>query len=207
MTLTAEQTEIERLKQEVARLQKALAARAEPPTNDPATLPASLLKDHDFIVTMARFSEGLASEASIRKKYGFTNETWLRLGADDALFEAIELEKNHRIRSGEAKKEKSQVLVTKAPDVLDSIMMDAKASAKHRIDSAKTLDAFAANGPQAAAEADRFVITINLGGDEKLTFGGSVRPNPNDGVTIIDNTATDLAAIAQREENSDGGPL
>jgi hypothetical protein len=207
MTLTAEQTEIERLKQEVARLQKALAARAKPPTNDPATLPESLLRDHEFIVTMARFSEGLASEQSIRKKYGFTNETWQRLGKDDALFEAIELEKTRRIRDGSSKRERAQALVVEAPAVLGNILRNEKASAKHRIDSAKVLDQFAANGPQAAPELERFVISINLGADYKLTFDKGIRPNPHDGVTVIDTTATDLSKIAQQEENNDGGPL
>jgi hypothetical protein len=44
-------------------------------------------------------------------------------------------------------------------------MLDASASPKHRIDSAKALDAFAANGSEAAPASDRFQITINLGAD------------------------------------------
>ena len=45
-----------------------------------------------------------------------------------------------------------------APDVLGGIMLDASASPKHRIDSAKALDAFAANGPEVSSATDRFVI-------------------------------------------------
>jgi hypothetical protein len=96
--------------------------------------------------------------------------------------------KTRRIRSGAAKREKSQLLVTKAPDVLDSIMMDAKASPKHRIDASKTLDAFADNGPQSASEADWYHIVINLGNDTKLVFDGVVKPtDPND-TNIIDGS-------------------
>ena len=42
-------------------------------------------------------------------------------------------------------------------------MHDASASPRHRIDAAKALDDFAANGPEAAPAADRFQIMINLG--------------------------------------------
>jgi hypothetical protein len=201
---TIAQTEIARLKQEVAQLRKELAARSEPPTSDPATLPESLLKDYNFLADMARFSENLASEASIRKKYNFTQETWERLGSDDELFMAIENEKLRRIRDGSAKREKAQQLVVKAPDILNGIMVDPKASPKHKIDSAKVLDAFAANGPTAAPELERFVISITLSADEKLVIGGPVRPSPTNGVTVIDTTATDLATIAEREND---GPL
>jgi hypothetical protein len=199
--------EIEQLKQKIAQLEQALAARTEPPTSDPATLSESLLKDPEFILTMARFSEGLeglASEASIRKKYGFTQETWERLGADDKLVEAIWLEKAARIRSGAAKTEKSQVLIVAAPDILSGIANSPTESAKHRVDAIKALDSFTGS-PAAAAEQERFFITINLGADERLTFSGATRPNPNNGVTIIDTTATDLETIAARED--DRGPV
>jgi hypothetical protein len=58
-------------------------------------------------------------------------------------------------------------------------MLDAGASPKHRIDASKTLDAFAANGPEAASASDRFVITINLG-SEVLHFDKSRAIDAND---------------------------
>ena len=64
-----------------------------------------------------------------------------------------------------AKRELAQKHVVKAPDVLNTIMLDPAASPKHRIDSAKVLDQFAANGSEAVPAADRFIITINLGSD------------------------------------------
>jgi len=147
----------------------------------------SLIEDVEFITDCARFAENLISEQAVRKKYHFSEEAWERLGQDDALVEAIELEKTRRIRSGAAKREKAQQLVVKAPDVLDSILMDPKANAKHRIDSAKVLDTLADNGPQAAAEQDRVVVTINLGNGDVFRYGGSVKPNPGGGTKLIEH--------------------
>jgi hypothetical protein len=57
------------------------------------------------------------------------------------------------------------VLITKGPDILDSIASDVSASPRHRVDAIKTLDSFTGNTPEVAAAADRYIITINLGGD------------------------------------------
>jgi len=156
-------------------------------------LPQTLMKDDEFVTDLARFAEGLYTEQAVRKKYRLDEGEWITLGEDDELVERIELEKTRRIRSGAAKREKAQQHVVKAPDVLDKILCDERASPKHRIDAAKTLDAFAGNGPEAAAEQDRFHITINLGGDTKLTFDKSLRVDPNDNSgEIIDQTPQEL---------------
>jgi len=137
----------------------------------------SLIDDQNFIEDLARFAEGVLSEKQVRQKYHlFDESTWVALN-DDALVERIELEKVRRIRNGAAKRERAQQHIVKGPDILNDIMSDAKASPKHKVDAIKTLDALAANGPQAAAEQDRVIVTINLGGDV-LRFGGAVRPNP-----------------------------
>src|SRR5262249_36422350 len=102
---------------------------------------------------------------------------WERLGVDDALIEAVEAEKARRIRSGEAKREKAQQHIVKAPDVLNGIMSDPKANAKHRIDSAKALDDLAEGGPRGAHdETDRVIVTINLGGGDVFRYDGSAKP-------------------------------
>ena len=92
-------------------------------------------------------------------------------------------------------------MVVQAPDVLGDIMLDASASPKHRIDLAKALDAFAANGPESAPAADRFQITINLGSDV-LHFDKSIATDANDIDPFIDIDATPqglLAAIAMNK--------
>jgi hypothetical protein len=165
----------------------------------------------ELVTDLARFSEGLVTEKAIRKRYRFDEDTWKALGSNDALVEAIEDEKVRRIRSGNTKRERAQVLVTEAPNVLGSIMNDPSASPRHRVDACKTLDTFAANGPEAAPASDRFVITINLGSDT-LRFDKSIAPNANDidPFNDVDATPQDvIAAIATTKPNggNDGGHL
>ena len=161
--------------------------------------PTSLIENHDFLVDCARYAEGLLSEKEVKKRHHFDDATWARLGEDDALIEAIEAEKVRRIRDGSTKRERAQQLVVRAPDVLGDIMLDASASPKHRIDASKTLDAFAANGPEAASASDRFVITINLG-SEVLHFDEPIAIAPND-----DTPQELLTAIGPNKPRDDGG--
>ena len=74
---------------------------------------------------------------------------WEKLN-DDELVRAIEAESVRRIKDGSSKREKSQQLIVKGPDILDSIMSDPTANARHRMDSCKVLNDLAANGPEAA---------------------------------------------------------
>src|SRR5215831_10517597 len=176
------QDEIARLKREIERLQNALNQMSPV-----ANLASSLIDNLEFITDLARYAEGLLSEAAVRKKYRFDEATWARLGEDDELVRAIEEEKTRRIRSGTAKREKAQQHVVRAPDVLEKILTDEKASPKHRIDAAKTLDDLAEGGPRAVHDdSDRVIITINLGGDEKLVFNKSVKPLSGDDAKLDD---------------------
>ena len=141
--------------------------------------PAHPEDNQEFVADCCRYAENILSEEAVRKKWHFDNATWEKLGSNDALVEAIENEKVRRIRSGQQKRERAQVLVTQAPDILNSIMSDPAASPRHRVDAIKTLDRFASNGPESAPASDRFVITINLGSDV-LKFDKSIAPDPND---------------------------
>ena len=174
---------------------------------DIVSFPTSLEDNADFVADLCRFAEGLLTEAAVKKKYRFDDSTWDALGSDDALVEKIEAEKVRRIRNGSAKRESAQQLVVQAPNVLGGIMLDANASPKHRIDSAKALDAFAANGPEAAPASDRFQITINLGSDV-LHFDKSIAIDANDVDPFNDTDTTPpglLAAIAANKRKDDGG--
>jgi hypothetical protein len=179
------QTELERLREEVAELKRALGERQQLAAPN---LPA--LRDNlEFVTNCARFAEGNFSEAAMRRKYHLEEETWTALGKDEALIERVELEKVRRVRDGSCKRERAQELITKGPSILDSIATSPKASDKHKIDALKVLDSFADPGAQAARDdSDRVVVTINLGGDQKLVFDKSVKPNPNDDDKIIDVT-------------------
>jgi len=183
---------------------------------DAANLP-SLISNHEFIVDCARFAEGLVSEHAVRKKYRLDEAVWESLEKDDALVEKIEAEKLRRIRTGSFKREKSQHLVTKAPDILSGIMLNTDASPKHQIDAAKTLDAFATPEPRATHHDpdERFIITINLGNSEKLTFNKKIAPDPNDidpnELKTIDHAPREMlpiiAAANKRGEGNGGEPL
>jgi hypothetical protein len=143
-----------------------------------------LCRENDALVTdLARYAEGLCTEAAVRRKYRDTlnDEAWTALGTDDLLVEMVEAERIRRVRNGSFKRERAQQHVTRAPDVLAAIMDDPKANARHRVDSAKALDSLAANGPKDTPEQEKIVIRIDLGAD--LRAAGK-EPNPSDVITI-----------------------
>ena len=208
------QNELERLRQEVAQLRKAHAERSTPSVpgflDDAPNLPA-LRDNHEFIQTMARFADGTLEEKYVRRKYHLLNEAaWTALGKDDALVEKIEEEKILRIRSGATKRELAQRSVVKAPAILESLLLDPKQSAKHRIDSAKTLDQLAGNTPDAAVEQDRIIIRIDLSGDSKLKDPNDILviettkrpdPNPND-AKIVDHSTPMIEADSFNQQEA-----
>ena len=173
--------------------------------------PTSLIEDSEFITDCARYAEGLLSEKDVKKRHHFDEATWERLGENDTLIERIEAEKLRRIRNGSTKRERAQKLVAQAPGVLGDIMLDGNASPKHRIDASKTLDAFAANGPEATAAADRFIITINLGSDvERYNKSIAINANdvdPNDIDTKPQALLPMIAAKNKSRDGSDGEPI
>jgi hypothetical protein len=161
---------------------------------------------------MARFSEGLTDESAIRKKYRLTESDWEKLGSDDSLVRAITDEKTRRIRDRSHMREKSQLLVTRAPDVLGKIMDDDSQSARHRIDSCKVLNDFASNGPENnAPDATRFVISINLTGNSDtphiLNFNKSIKPDATDSDPFHpdDTPQEEWLPVITTSKSEDGG--
>jgi hypothetical protein len=178
------------------------------------TFPTSLdgELDYNFVADLARYADGTLSEAAIRAKYRLDDTVWASLGDNDKLVRAIEDEKIRRIRSGDTKREKAQLLVTKAPDVLSDILLDAGANARHRIDASKVLNDFASSGPQSAPASDRYIITINLSADGVLHtehFDKSIEINADDVDPNDIGTAPIVAAIATKKtpEGGDGNAL
>ena len=161
--------------------------------DDTTSKPVQLKDDLEFVLDLARFAEGgIVTEEAIRKKYRLLdNDAWEKLGEDDELVRAIEAEKTRKIRSGASKREKAQLLVVKAPDVVSSIMLDPAANPRHRLDASVALDKFAANPADnnPATTADRFIITINLSGD-----------SGNDHIEHYEKSI----AIDVNDDNSDG---
>lgn len=179
-----------------------------------------LIENNELIADLCRFRENLLTEKFIRRKYRLDNATWERLGSDEgnALVEKVEEESLRRVRDGSAKREKSQQLITKAPNILDSIASDVTASPRHRVDAIKTLDTFAANGPEGVPPADRFQITIVLSADGSgsepaaLHFNKRITPlAPGevdiDDITPNDNTGVIAALAAKKTDDGNGNAL
>ena len=167
---------------------------------------AHLADDLEFISDLCQFSENILTEKQVKKKWKFDDATWEKLGSDDRLIEAVELEKTRRIRTGQQKRERAQVLVTKAPDVVSAIMLDDSANARHRIDASKTLNEFASNGPgQTAPAADRFIIQIDWAPIPHTEhYNKSIKPDADDVDPFNIDTGV-IAAIAKKPTESGGG--
>ena len=165
-------------------------------------LATQLLADAEFVSDLARYAENLLTEKFIRRKYNLTDDAWEQLGEDDALVDAIEAEKLRRVRNGSAKRERAQKHIVKGPDILEKIMSDDTQNSRHRVDAVKALDAIAEPGPQATPAMDRFVITIDLGEDQKLTINKPIQPGRlDDNGEIIDATPQETpAAITDRSK-------
>jgi hypothetical protein len=166
----------------------------------------------ELVTDLARFAEGLVTEKDIKRRYRFDDATWESLN-NDALIAAVSDEKTRRVRSGALKRERAQALVTQAPDVLGEILLAKDANPRHRIDSAKLLNDFSANGPEAVPAADRFIINIVLNADNSgsetatLTFNKRITPL-EPGEVDPDDVSSDtgmIAAIAAKKTTENGG--
>src|SRR5262245_17069677 len=161
-----------------------------PPWSKSAPDHRALIDNHEFLADCSRYLEGVYSREQVKKRWrNIDDATWDLLGADNALINAIENMRIQRIRNGSCKRERAQQHIIKAPDVLDNIMMDSRTNPKHKVDAIKALDALADNGPQAAAEQDRVIVTINLGGGDVLRFDASAKPTPGNDTKVIEHNS------------------
>jgi hypothetical protein len=180
-----------------------------------ATIDPSSDLGRQLVVDLARFREGLVDETAIRKKFRLDNDVWQALGNDDELIRAVEAEAVRRIADGSVKRERAQALVAGAPTVLGDILNDTAQSARHRIDSAKTLNDFASNGPAGPPASERFVIRIDLtaGGGDVLHFDKSIAINaddidpyhPDDGDVTATPWGMFAATPTKKKDGDDGG--
>jgi hypothetical protein len=130
-----------------------------------------------FVIDCARNTEGLIPDAEIRSKYGLSDEEWERLAGNTPVLHAVRAERERRIANGDAAREKARRYFAKAPTILGDILTDNLVSPRHRIEAAKELRQVAGNGPDAKpGTGDKYIITIDLRGDEKLRFEKDVAP-------------------------------
>lgn len=130
-----------------------------------------------FVTDCARNTEGLLTDREIKAKYELSDDDWKRLADNTPLLRAIRAERDRRIQTGDAPREAAQRHFAQAPNILNNILTDEQIAPRHRIEAARELRHVAGNGPGTTPGAgERFVITIDLGGDEKLVFEKKLAP-------------------------------
>jgi len=167
-------------------------------------LASSLRENQELVEDLARYADGILTEKQVRQRWHLANdEVWTSLGTDESFVERVELEKTRRIRSGATKRELAQLRVVRAPEVLDQILSNERASPRHRIDAAKALDDLAGFAPQRpGVEQDRVVIKIDFSAD---TRAKGLEPNLDD-VLVYEASARPVDAEGRFIDGTLGAP-
>jgi len=141
-------------------------------------VPIKLISDVGgaFVSDASRNREQLFSDQRLCEKYGLTMKAWAEIARNPAFRLAVAAEHERRTFNGDAAKEAAAKFFTNAPQVLDTILQDKSANARHRIEAAKELRATANTGAEAAPAAERFHIVIDLGEDRKLEINKRIAP-------------------------------
>ena len=130
-----------------------------------------------FVADCARNRERIFSDAQLQEKYDIAPNDWDDIIKNKPLRLAISRECERRMLNGDAAREAAAKEFTKAPAVLGGILEDQRASPRHRIEAAKELRATARSGDEKpGADAERVIVTINLGNDERLVVDSGPLP-------------------------------
>src|SRR5262249_12072025 len=130
-----------------------------------------------FVTDLSRNKERLFSDQQVCEKYDITSDAWTEITQSKAVRLAVNAEHERRMLNGDAAREAAAKQFTKAPEVLGKILENERNSPKHRIDAARELRATASPGADRPGDtADRVIISINLGADEKLVFDSGPLP-------------------------------
>jgi hypothetical protein len=135
-----------------------------------------------FVTDCTRAAEGLITDKELAEKYELSPADWQNITKDVALGRAIRAERERRVHNGAAVREAAAKHFLKAPGILDGIMSDAYSNPRHKIEAIRELRQTAiGDNTDRPAEADRFIITINLGEGHVETYNKSIEINPTDG--------------------------
>jgi hypothetical protein len=121
-----------------------------------------------FITDCARNIEGLRSDREVKEAWGLDVVDWARLAENTVLLNAIKAERERRIHNGDAAREAAQRHYALAPSILNEILQNEAISPRHRIEAAKELRQVAAGARENKSTGERFIISIDLGGDQRL---------------------------------------
>lgn len=72
-------------------------------------------KYDEFVADLARFGEGLFTEAEVKERHHFSDADWSTLREDVELIEAVTAEKLRRVRNGSASARKPSSWSSKRP--------------------------------------------------------------------------------------------
>jgi hypothetical protein len=134
---------------------------------------------HQFITDATRAGEGVLTDVDVGDRYEIDDAGWESITKSAAVARAIRSRSAERVRSGQAAQELAAKIHAKAPTVLGDILSDKSASPRHRIESAKELRMTAtgtANTENTGNNAEKFIITINLGADHVEVYEKEIRP-------------------------------
>jgi hypothetical protein len=133
-----------------------------------------------FVIDCTRAAEGLVTDKELVEKYEISPADWGNIAKDTAVIRAIQAERNRRVHNGTAAREAAVRHFVKAPTILDKIMSDEQANARHRIEAIRELRQTATPENQnSPAQSERFIIQINLGADVEV-YNKSIAINPDD---------------------------
>jgi hypothetical protein len=140
---------------------------------------------HQWVADCCRAGEGLITDRELAEKYELSPADWQAIRKDRALERAVRLERERRVRTGQAVKEAAAKHLVKGPGILDGIMSGENSHPKHKIEAYKELRNTAAVGADAEGRSgERFIITIVMNSDEGPNvvehFDKSIAVDPND---------------------------
>jgi len=130
-----------------------------------------------FISDCCRNKERILNDSQLCERFGISLDDLKTIHANPAVRLAVNAESERRTRSGLAAQEAAAKLFQEAPEVLGQILKSEAASPRHRIEAARELRATAQSGAERTGDqAERVVVQINLGADQKLVFDKQVAP-------------------------------
>lgn len=140
--------------------------------------PVDLTSDEGsrFVVDCTRAAEGLITDKELQEIYELAPADWIAITKDQALGRAIRVERDRRVKTGVAAREAAAKYFVKAPSILDGIMTDQQSNPRHKIEAIKELRQTAiGDNADRPAQADRFIITIDLGEGHVETYNKPIK--------------------------------
>jgi len=130
-----------------------------------------------FISDCCRNKERILNDSQLCERFGISLDDLKTIHANPAVRLAVNAESERRIYNGDAARESAAKVFADAPSILGQILKSEAASPRHRIEAAREIRATAQSGADRTGDAaERVIINIDLGADQKLVFDKQVAP-------------------------------